>query len=842
MINPFSNPSYLVPPLAASAACCVMAAMVWRTAHGRLGALRFCIFLLFVGLWSFFIFCMRSSPSVDSALPWEKAMVASYYATFVLYYHFTLNYTNNKSQRGFLVAAYLLAGLVVALAPTELVIQKMRVEDYGYAPVIGPIVPLLSISSFILMGGGVYNLSKRYRLSHSYDEKNRIVYLLFALPLPLLGGLLDAFSDLPPIGIWANLIFCLMCTFAILKYNLLDIHIVVRKSLSYLLISVTVAIPYVGTILVMSQVIKAQIESWWVHALVLLIWAVLLLPLYTWAQQFVDRLFYRDRYDHLRALQRFSHQAHGIMNLQEIGSEMVRLVSGAMQTLSVCLLLPSEGKDGLVVTTSTGLESPPPGVVLRTASPFVKWLEVQGDILPSEQLAIIPQLQSIALRERKNLEKLGAELYVPIKTRQGQLSGILVLGQKLFQQSYSNEDRQLLMTLSNHMGMVLENARLFDDALRARGNLETWVNSMSDCVMIVGKDYAIQFMNKAAIKKFGSAIGKRCWEALGKDTVCRKCPIQQRLRSKRGALQYSDSIRDRDYDIAAAPQLNPDGSLSVIEVLRDVTERKQAEEREKHLQQELHLASRLASIGELAAGVAHEINNPLTGIVGYSQRLLRRNTDERLERDLQRIYDEAWRAAKVVENLLTFASRRESKKEYADINGILHKALELRTYELKTSNIEVVTDFAVSLPETMVDFGQIQQVFLNIIVNAEQAMTEAQGRGRFSIKIDQVGSFVRVSFADNGPGIRDEDVPKLFDPYFTTRGDRGGTGLGLSVCHGIVTDHGGRIYVENELGKGATFVVELPIISETGDYNKVGKEQATPIRDTQSSRKIGFPG
>jgi two-component system NtrC family sensor kinase len=167
-------------------------------------------------------------------------------------------------------------------------------------------------------------------------------------------------------------------------------------------------------------------------------------------------------------------------------------------------------------------------------------------------------------------------------------------------------------------------------------------------------------------------------------------------------------------------------------IIEDITERKLAEEREKELQQELYLSRRLVAIGELAAGVAHEINNPLTGILGFSQRLLRKSTDEEVSQDLLMIHDEAQRVAKVVENLLTFARRRESRKQYADINDILQKALELRAYELKTSDIEVVLDLAPSLPKTMADFHQIQEVFLNIILNAEQAMSEANGGGKLS--------------------------------------------------------------------------------------------------------------
>ena len=235
-------------------------------------------------------------------------------------------------------------------------------------------------------------------------------------------------------------------------------------------------------------------------------------------------------------------------------------------------------------------------------------------------------------------------------------------------------------------------------------------------------------------------------------------------------------------EVSGVPFFDADGCLRGFRgISRDITERKQAEETEKRLQQELYLSSRLASIGRLAAGVAHEINNPLTGIIGFSQRLLRKGTDEKVSQDLERIHSEAQRAAKVVENLLTFARHREPKREYSDINDILQKALELRAYELRTSNIEVVTDLAPGLPQIVVDFQQIEEVFLNIILNAEQVMVEAKGRGKLSIKTRQSKDHITISFADSGPGIPAEHLDKLFDPFFTTRGERGGTGLGLSI-------------------------------------------------------------
>jgi signal transduction histidine kinase/CheY-like chemotaxis protein len=240
------------------------------------------------------------------------------------------------------------------------------------------------------------------------------------------------------------------------------------------------------------------------------------------------------------------------------------------------------------------------------------------------------------------------------------------------------------------------------------------------------------------------------------------------------------------------------------------------EERERQMQQELIISGRLASIGELAAGVAHELNNPLTAVVGFSQILLDRDVPQDIREDLKMINEQAERVAKIVSNLLTFARQSKAEVQYIDINSIISRVLEMRAYEMKVNNIQVTTQLAPDLPRTVADIGQLQQVFLNIIINAEQAMTKVHHKGRLSIKTEHIESngSIMVSIADDGPGIAKGNLDKIFDPFFTTKSAGEGTGLGLSICHGIIKAHNGRVYAKSKLGKGATFFVELPIVTE----------------------------
>jgi PAS domain S-box-containing protein len=255
----------------------------------------------------------------------------------------------------------------------------------------------------------------------------------------------------------------------------------------------------------------------------------------------------------------------------------------------------------------------------------------------------------------------------------------------------------------------------------------------------------------------------------------------------------------------------PEGILGVM---RDITDRRRAEEERRELEQKAQAAARLASVGELAAGVAHEINNPLTGVIGYAELLMQEDVPEHIKDDLEVIHDGAQRVAGIVKGLLKFARQTRPERIPVNINEIIKVTLRLRAYELETNDIKVVTNLASDLPLTVADPGQLQQVFLNLTVNAETEMKLAHGKGRLSIRTEQIDDIIRISFKDDGPGIARKNLGRIFDPFFTTREVGKGTGLGLSICHGIINEHGGKIYADSQAGKGATFVVELPVVAE----------------------------
>jgi two-component system NtrC family sensor kinase len=239
---------------------------------------------------------------------------------------------------------------------------------------------------------------------------------------------------------------------------------------------------------------------------------------------------------------------------------------------------------------------------------------------------------------------------------------------------------------------------------------------------------------------------------------------------------------------------------------------KQRRERQLHLQ--LNLSNRLASLGVMVEGIAHEMNNPLVNIIGFAGILMQKDIPGDAREAVKTISDNAQRVADIVKSLLKFTQQQKLERTYINVNRIIQDALAMRAHPMEVGNIKVTTQLSPTLPSTMADADQLQQVFLNIIINAEMGMKSAHGEGNLLIKTETIENAIKISFTDDGPGIAEANLIHLFDPFFSTRGVGQGTGLGLSVCYGIITEHDGQIYVRSQLDKGATFIIELPIIAE----------------------------
>ncbi len=399
-------------------------------------------------------------------------------------------------------------------------------------------------------------------------------------------------------------------------------------------------------------------------------------------------------------------------------------------------------------------------------------------------------------------------------------------GNLSFRLKESSEDEVGLLTRTfNWMADTLHERER--EIIRKGVEWENTFNSIKDIISLHDINGNIIRVNKAFIDKFDipaqEVIGKNCSEIYH----CNKppwplCPsLQTIITQKPYSIQIEEPRLEGTYLVTASPLFDENKKLTgSIFVLKDITD-------QKRIEQQLYQSEKLAAIGELVSGVAHELNNPLTSVIGYSELIMSRELDEKTKKDIKKVFDEGRRAARIVQNLLTFAREHKPEKIFIDINTVLMSTLELKSYELKANNIEVTTDLSPDLPEAMADYHQIQQVFLNIINNTEYVMLEAHRGGHLTITTrlekgrEQEDGKIVISFTDDGPGMAPENIDKIFNPFFTTKEVGKGTGLGLSICYGIVKEHGGRIYAKSQPGQGATFIIELPVIKEGGTIPEV---------------------
>ena len=266
-------------------------------------------------------------------------------------------------------------------------------------------------------------------------------------------------------------------------------------------------------------------------------------------------------------------------------------------------------------------------------------------------------------------------------------------------------------------------------------------------------------------------------------------------------------------EVTAAVDDAPDSPARRLSALvRDVSERRRMEDQNRDVSQQVLQAEKLAALGQTVSGVAHELNNPLATILTWSERLAARPLDTATKRGVETILGEAERAAKIVRNLLTFSRKRHTTRTMVDVNQVVRETLALRAYEQRVSNITTLDGLATGLPRVFADPHHLKQVLLNLVINAEQAMLSAHGRGTLVTRswLEAERDVVVLELNDDGPGMPDEVQPKIFDPFFTTKAVGKGTGLGLSVAYAIVQDHGGQLRVESAAGGGTSFFIELP--------------------------------
>jgi len=411
--------------------------------------------------------------------------------------------------------------------------------------------------------------------------------------------------------------------------------------------------------------------------------------------------------------------------------------------------------------------------------------------------------------------------YVPCVVR-GRMVAVIGLGRSADGALLSSEDVEILRTVSGYIAVAIENSLLYQEQQHRAAELEllkefneSIVESINVGLMAVDLDGRITRLNSALEEIFSitrdEAVGKKVEELFAEDFAD---TLHQVLGPDGWQLPQTRQIyklhtatrggRSLVLNIALAPLCDADEQTGALVVFEDVTQR-------LHLEEQLQQREKLSSIGLLAAGVAHEVNTPLTGVSSYTQMLLGMLSENDPKHALLlKVRRQAERATDIVNNLLNF-SRTGSAAEFDSINihRVLDDTLQLLEPQLRRSQIEIVRDYGENLPQVHGNSVKLQQVFTNLILNARDSIANGNGRVSLSTRNGEDGLLV-VEVADTGIGIAPEDVTKIYDPFFTTKGVGRGTGLGLAVTYGIVQEHSGHISVSSTPGLGTTFRITLP--------------------------------
>lgn len=409
-----------------------------------------------------------------------------------------------------------------------------------------------------------------------------------------------------------------------------------------------------------------------------------------------------------------------------------------------------------------------------------------------------------------------ATLQVPLQLGD-RVIGALIVNNRRANRAFSDSDQYLLAALADYAAIAIENARLYQAARRSEARYRTIFANASDMVLMLDAQWRIISSNQSGSRILGTEPDDLIGQPLQRWCLPQEWPVieqtLQRVANGEQPPTFTVSLQRHTHDVAvvemSAQRLAVDTEVLIVCIGRDLTER-------RRLEQQLIQSDKLSALGQLVAGVAHELNNPLTSISGYAQLLLRnRSLNEDMRMDLEQIRQQADRAGRIVRNLLMFAREHKPERSVVQINDVIQSALALQVYQLRVDNITVQLELEPTLPLTIADPHQLQQVLLNLITNARQAMTE-RGSGILTIRTalceTSSGPQIEIAVADTGVGIPAQHLDKIFNPFFTTKPVGQGTGLGLSICYGIIKEHQGQIWAESREGIGTTIFIRLPLV------------------------------
>jgi two-component system, NtrC family, sensor kinase len=604
--------------------------------------------------------------------------------------------------------------------------------------------------------------------------------------------------------------------YAIFRYRLMDVDLIFKRGMAYTLAAAAIVGVYFAGVAAIAELVHTRVPSSgpWGLMVAVVVTALLFDPVRKWIQERLDKFFFRTGYDYRRTLIEFGRELSSETDLDKMLSALVDRLARTLLVDRIAVFLGNSDSSRFELSKSFGIAHVSGIDLSFLAKPRIE--DAAGHIF-FENTHQLPRENTSA---QEAIGRLDLNYYIPCHARQKTIA-FLGLGKTIDGDFLSSEDVELLEALAGYIGIAIQNGRLYasleqkvSEYERLKDFNENIVESINVGVMAVDLQDRIESWNSQMEVMYAQprwqVVGRSLSEVFPAPFVeefyrVRQHPGIQNLYKFRLATPTGES---RIVNVAMTPlvtrKFNVVGRLVIMD---DITER-------IDLEAQLSQADKLSSIGLLAAGVAHEVNTPLAVISSYTQMLAKQlQSDPAKAGLLDKITKQTFRASEIVNNLLNFSRTTGTELTEISLNKVIADTLALLEHQFKVAHVQVQSELYDKLPLIQGNAGRLQQVFLNLFLNAKDAMT---GGGVLNVAT-QNGDFVSVRVSDTGSGIAQEHIQRIYDPFFTTKtapaeGQSRGTGLGLSVTYGIIQEHAGNIRVESRPGEGTTFTLDFPLI------------------------------
>jgi two-component system NtrC family sensor kinase len=777
-------------------------------------------YLLCMTCYSFYVFSPTGNLDVlDSVFYWLDKVSFLLFPPLLL--HFFVIFPQRKrivkNQPSSITALYA-PGLLLILAHLALYVLPQSAISEGALLGFHDTLEKLSLYHFTLfmliaLGTIIHSSLKPPNLIVKKQLKGIAFGLGFGIipftvfyVVPILVGLTP--SKAGELSVILQALIPLTFAYSISRYRLMDFEVLIKKAATLLFSYVVIACVYFIVSAQTRFFTEYKLNALILGILAILLGATLFSPLKKLFQYLLDRFLYRQSYAYRRTLLSISKELTRERNLERLSDSLLELIANALSMRSIALLLPSPADPAVLFVFRSRGDLPADLSQVRL-DPALEIMLRERDFLSFFPLAERREFQ----KRFEPLSTRGFFHVLPLRV-ENKLIGCLGMGKKEDDTYLTSEDWELLTTISSPVALALENATLYNQASvraleleRLKDYSENIIESLTVGVAVLDQAGRIIGWNRVlegifARKKF-EVLNRTLFEVLDERTFAALFPsdTQQDFRLlSEISLETPDGSK-RIFDIARTPLFdNRMNSYGTIIVFEDTTDK-------IRLQQQLLTSEKLASIGLLSAGVAHEINTPLTGISSYVQMLQKKLADTHYAQILEKIESQTDRVSRIIKNLLNFARIPSATAFHrVDLKESIDEIISLIDYKLKTMNIALVLDLQPIRP-LWAQGERLQQVFINIILNALDAMP---GGGTLRIALAEAGGEAVVKITDTGTGIQPQHLPHIFDPFFTTKGVGKGTGLGLSISYAIINEHEGRIRVESEPGQGTCFSIFIP--------------------------------